>query len=91
VEAVSSAIEHRRGKPLPINIDGMLGAVLTDLGFQPLHMPGLAGLSFMPGVIAHSVEEIEQGRKSPSLRVVTDVTYTGHEPRPLTISVNGSK
>jgi len=44
-------------KSLPINIDGMMGCVLSELGFQPKEMAGIAALSFMPGIIAHAVEE----------------------------------
>ncbi len=69
----------KTGRRLPINIDGMLGCVLTELGFDPLEMPGVAAISFMPGLIAHAAEEIREGLK---LRVV-DGTYIGPAPRPL--------
>ena len=35
--------------------------VLLDIGFKPLHMAGLGIMSFLPGIIAHSVEEITDG------------------------------
>ena len=73
----------RTGRKLPVNIDGMLGCVLTELGFTPLQMPGIAAISFMPGLIAHAVEEIEQGLK---LRVV-EGDYTGPQPRPLPVDL----
>jgi citryl-CoA lyase len=69
----------KTGRHLPINIDGMLACVLTELGFRPLEMPGIAAISFMPGLIAHAVEEISEGRK---LRVV-DGSYTGPKRRPV--------
>jgi citrate synthase len=78
-ELIAARFGERKGRPFPINIDGMLGCVLTELGFEPLEMPGLAALSFMPGIIAHSVEEIGQG---PKLRVV-EGDYTGPAPREL--------
>jgi citryl-CoA lyase len=87
VKAVAGAITEIKGRSLPLNIDGMLGGVLTDLGFKPMHMPGLAGISFLPGVIAHSLEEIEQSRSSPLLRVIVDVDYTGKGPRDLDVLV----
>lgn len=67
------------GRQLPVNIDGMLACVMNELGFEPLEMPGVAAISFMPGLIAHTVEEIESGLK---LRVV-DGDYTGPSPRSL--------
>jgi citryl-CoA lyase len=70
---------RRVGRQFPINIDGMLGCVLSELGFHPLEMPGIAAISFMPGVIAHCVEEM---LAPPTLRVA-DGTYTGPSARPL--------
>jgi citrate synthase len=70
---------RRIGRDLPVNIDGMLGCVLSELGFHPLEMPGIAALSFMPGIIAHCVEEI---LAPPTLRVA-EGTYVGPPPRPL--------
>ena len=63
----------RTGKDLPINIDGMLGCVLVEMGFQPKEMAGIGALSFMPGIIAHAVEETQE---SVRLRAV-DGQYTG--------------
>lgn len=70
------------GRTLPINIDGMLGCVLSELGFTPLEMPGIAAISFMPGIVAHCAEEIES---PPTLRVA-DGAYTG----PATRHLNGT-
>jgi citryl-CoA lyase len=70
---------ERVGRILPINVDGMLACVLAELGFAPVEMPGVAAISFMPGLIAHAVEEITGSRK---LRVV-DGAYVGPGPRAL--------
>jgi citryl-CoA lyase len=70
---------RRIGRNFPVNIDGMLGCVLSELGFHPMEMPGIAAMSFMPGIIAHSVEEV---LAPPTLRVA-DGTYTGHRTRQL--------
>jgi len=70
---VRSAYLELTGRNLPINIDGMLGCVLSELGFRPVEMPGIAAISFMPGVIAHCVEEITA---PPTLRIA-DGEYTG--------------
>lgn len=77
---------RRTGRSLPVNIDGMLGCVLSELGFRPLEMPGIAAISFMPGIIAHCVEEI---LAPPTLRVA-DGTFTGNEPRHLPGSIQNS-
>ncbi|MFZ5631498.1 MAG: citryl-CoA lyase [Bacillota bacterium] len=78
-EAVRDAFCAGIKKDLPINIDGMLGCVLSELGFSPLAMPGIAAISFLPGIIAHTVEEISQG---VMLRVVSG-EYVGPAEREL--------
>jgi citryl-CoA lyase len=70
---------RRIGRDFPVNIDGMLGCVLTELDFHPLEMPGIAAMSFMPGIIAHCVEEL---LAPPTLRVA-DGTYVGPQARAL--------
>jgi citrate synthase len=65
-------------KELPVNIDGMMGCVLSELGFAPKEMAGIAALSFMPGIIAHAVEE------TGSIKLRTaECRYTGVPPRKL--------
>ena len=65
-------------KNIPINIDGMMGTVLTELGFKPKEMAGIAAISFMPGLIAHTVEESELGGMKIALG-----DYTGVPERKL--------
>lgn len=77
--AARASYLKKTGRNLPVNIDGMLGCVLAEIGFEPIEMPGVAGMSFMPGVIAHCAEEI-RGR---NLLRVDNATYVGPEPREL--------
>lgn len=44
-------------KPLPLNIDGAMAAILSDMGFMPELMKGLFIFARLPGLIAHSVEQ----------------------------------
>ncbi|MGI9013778.1 MAG: citryl-CoA lyase [Phycisphaerales bacterium] len=44
-------------KPLPMNVDGAIAAVLADLGFQPEVMNGFFLIARVPGLIAHAIEE----------------------------------
>jgi citrate synthase len=76
-EIVGSFLEAT-GKSFPINIDGMMGCVLSELGFKPKEMAGIAALSFMPGIIAHAVEE----SRTIKLRVA-DCKYTGVPERKI--------
>jgi len=70
---------RKTGKDLPINIDGMMGCVLTEMGFEPREMAGIAALSYMPGIISHAVEET---RERARLRAV-DSEYKGVPAREL--------
>lgn len=58
------------GKPLPINVDGAIGAILADLGFDPRVMNGLFMIARMPGLVAHVVEE--QTREKPMRKINAD-------------------
>ncbi|MFQ5610563.1 MAG: citryl-CoA lyase [Anaerolineae bacterium] len=82
-ECIHRAFIETTGKSLPINIDGMMAAVMTELGFDPLEMAGIGALSVLPGVIAHVVEEIREG---VPLRIIPDELgsqYTGQPERHL--------
>lgn len=80
-DAVHKEFVDRKGSFLPMNIDGVLGCVLHDLGFTPLQMPGLAAVAILPGLIAHTVEEIENG---VPLRIIPQSIYDGPSPRDVT-------
>ncbi|MBW1819250.1 MAG: citryl-CoA lyase [Deltaproteobacteria bacterium] len=75
-EAVAKAFCDLVKRQLPINIDGAMGCVLSELGFAPREMAGIAALSFMPGIIAHATEETE----SIKMRVA-ECKYTGAPER----------
>jgi citrate synthase len=78
VEATFAA----RGKALPINVDGAIGAILADLGFEPEVMNGLFMIARVPGLIAHVREE--QVRMKPMRRISpTDHAYDGPDARSL--------
>jgi len=80
-EAIHQEFVRSSGKRLPINIDGVLACVLTELGFEPVEMVGVAVTAILPGIIAHVVEEIRDG---VPLRIVPDALgsrYVGHPER----------
>ncbi len=55
------------GKPLPINVDGAIGAILADLGMDPRVFNGIFMIARTPGLVAHVVEE--QTREKPMRRI----------------------
>ena len=80
-EAVEAAFADA-GKALPINVDGAIGAVLADLGFEPAIMNGLFMIARMPGLLAHVHEE--HSRMRPMRRVTPGQhKYDGPDARSL--------
>jgi citrate synthase len=73
------AAARARIKPLPINIDGALAAVLHDLGFPP----AAGQFVFIVGRVAGLTAEVaeEYAREKP-MRIRIPVHYDGVPPRP---------
>ncbi|GMV27209.1 MAG: hypothetical protein AMXMBFR58_32400 [Phycisphaerae bacterium] len=68
--AAARAIERafaRIGRPLPINVDGAIGAILADMGLDPRVFNGIFMIARTPGLVAHVVEE--QTREKPMRRI----------------------
>ena len=67
-------------KPLPINVDGALAAVLYDLGFPP----ACGKLVFIIGRVAGLTAEVaEEYAREKAMRIRIPVTYDGVPPRKL--------
>jgi citrate synthase len=65
-------------RPLPINVDGALAAVLHDLGF----LPPVAKLIFIIGRVAGLTAQVmEEHTREKPMRVRIPVTYDGPPPR----------
>jgi citrate synthase len=55
--AAVQRVFQQAGKPLPINVDGAIAAILADLGFEPSVMNGIFMIARVPGLVAHVHEE----------------------------------
>ena len=75
--ALETAIAERI-KPIPLNIDGALAAVLHDLGFPPLVGKLLFIVSRVAGL---SAEVLEEYTREKPMRITFDVEYDGPPPR----------
>lgn len=79
VEALEGAIATAV-KPLPINIDGALAAVLHDMGFEP----AFGRLVFIIGRVAGLTAEVhEELTREKAMRIRIPLTYDGVPPRDL--------
>lgn len=71
-EAVHRAFIEFKNKPeIPINEVGIMAAILSQMGFSPAEMTGIALISSMPGVVAHVSEEIQTQKR---MRIIPDET-----------------
>lgn len=62
-KAIEKALELKNGRKLPINVDGAIAAVISDMGFDWRLGKGFFIISRVPGLIAHAYEE--QMRERP--------------------------
>jgi citrate synthase len=79
--AFATALERSvaaRIKPLPMNVDGAMAAVLYDLGFPPL----LGKLMFIIGRTAGlSAQLVEEYTRERAMRITVPVVYDGPAPQ----------
>ena len=68
-----------RIKPLPMNIDGALAAILHDLGFTP---PAGRFLFIVGRVAGLTAEVAEEYAREKPMRIKIPVTYDGVPPKP---------
>jgi citrate synthase len=58
---VQARLAKRKGKPIPMNIDGATAVIYAELGFASPLARGLFCLSRSGGILAHAWEQTEQG------------------------------
>lgn len=80
--AVQHELERRKGRKLPMNQDGALGALGLDLGLPWQLIRALAFVPRSAGLAVHAVEEMT---REAGWRHVPDeeIDYDGPPPRPL--------
>ena len=79
---VAAHLAAKKGKAIPMNIDGATAVIYAELGFAAPLARGLFCLSRSVGILAHAWEQIEQGGriKGPLPRRYT-WTYDGQTAR----------
>jgi citrate synthase len=82
--AIEAELAARKGKTIPMNIDGATAVIYAELGFPAPLARGLFCLSRSVGILAHAWEQTRQGgrNKGPIPRQYIPL-YEGHPPRPL--------
>ncbi len=78
--ALEAALTHALGKPMPINIDGVMAAILNEVGFPSDLGNALFIASRLAGILAHAAEERQT--MTPMRRVdPMDHAYRGPDHR----------
>lgn len=82
--AIEAKLRDRKGKPIPMNIDGATAVIYAELGFAAPLARGIFCLSRAVGILAHAWEQSGRGErnKGPMPRQFA-YRYTGHAPRTL--------
>ena len=62
--SVETALSTRKGKAVPMNIDGATAVIFAELGFPPPLARGLFCLSRSVGIVAHAFEQMGQGGRN---------------------------
>lgn len=62
--AIQAELNARKGKPVPMNVDGATAVVYAELGFAPPLARGLFCLSRSVGILAHAWEQMGQGGRN---------------------------
>lgn len=62
--AVEAALEVRKGKLIPMNIDGVTAVIYGELGFPPPLARGVFCLSRAVGILAHAHEQSGRGERN---------------------------
>lgn len=82
---IEADLERRKGKKIPLNIDGATAVIYAELGFPAPLARGLFCLSRSVGILAHAWEQMQQGgrNKGPMPKGYL-WTYSGKEKRSFT-------
>ncbi len=62
--AIQETLNARKGRPVPMNIDGATAVIYAELGFAPPLARGLFCLSRSVGVVAHAWEQMTEGGRN---------------------------
>jgi citrate synthase len=63
-EAVEAEVARRKGRKIPLNIDGATAVIYGELGFPPPLTRGLFVLSRSVGILAHAWEQSQQSERN---------------------------
>ena len=78
--ATEAELARRKGRPIPINIDGIVAAIVLDMGMPPECVAAFVMIPRSFSTLAHHLEEKSQGTRWRHVPQ-DQVTYTGPMPQ----------
>lgn len=75
---VELILEKKKGKKLCLNIDGLIAALLLEMGFSPVAGRGFFIIARTPGLVAQAIEE-KENEKSIRRIEEKDIHYEGKQ------------
>lgn len=81
-EILETELNKQSSKPLPLNIDGSMAAILLDMGFVPGVLTGIFIIARTPGLVAQATEEIQADAGMRRL-AEDEIEYTGPSLREI--------
>jgi citryl-CoA lyase len=79
---IEKALEAQMGRKLPINVDGAIAAVISDMGFDWRLGKGFFIISRVPGLVAHAYEEMQREKPMRQLGN-SNFAYDGPAPQAI--------
>lgn len=80
--AIQDELERTSGKDLPLNVDGAIAAIISEMGFDWKLGKGFFIISRVPGLIAHVYEE---WTREKTMRKLGPPAYEYDGPAPRTV------
>ena len=74
--AVGEALNSISSKKLPLNVDGAMAAIISDMGFAWQQAKGFFIIGRMPGLVAHVFEQMQSGEGIKRLEE-SEIEYVG--------------
>jgi citrate synthase len=85
LQALHRAARAATGRPLVLNAAGAIGAILSDLGYEPGQVRGFALVARCAGLFAHAVDEVRAPLARPVWQRLHEEVNRPASPRPGSI------
>ncbi|WP_455142941.1 citryl-CoA lyase [Candidatus Hodarchaeum mangrovi] len=80
-QLIAKELSYQSQKSLPLNVDGAIGAILADMGFEASTAKAFFAISRIAGLTAHILEEYTQ--RPVRTIIPSEAKYTGNPKRNL--------